>query len=136
MNIFRALQVCNDISRLYMYKDKIPFIPWNYSQFYQIRVQNVGTIIEAHRCEGHLSPTEFVPVNFWTNLFNTAGNHATVPLTFTVIFNNNGMLPHAPMQQDLRIHGLSARLIYNRMRKEHLNDWHKTIELQKQERRA
>ena len=129
MNIFQAIQICNDIKYLYKHKTAKPFIPLNYNQIYQIRVRDGSTVIESQRREKYLSPTEFVPVTFWTNLFNTAGNHATIPLEFTVVFNNNGLLPHAPMEQDLRIHGLPARLIYNRMRKEFLADWHKQIGL-------
>ena len=129
MNIFQALQICNDIKRLYKNKRTTPFVSWNYSQWYQIRVHGDGTVIESHRRDKSLSPTEFVPVTFWTNLLNTAGNHATIPLEFTVTFNNNGVLPHAPTEQNLRINGLPARLIYNRMRKEYLADWHKQIGL-------
>jgi hypothetical protein len=131
MNIFQTIQICNDIKKLYKNKGTTPFIPFNYNQFYQIRTHDGHAIVESQRREKYLSPTEFVPVNFWTNLFNIAGNHATVPLEFTVVFNNNGLLPHAPMEQDLRIHGLPARLIYNRMRKEFLADWHKQIGLRR-----
>ena len=132
MNIFQTYQICRDIKKLYKNKSNMPFLPWNWSTIYQIRVPGCGIIIESCRREKYLSPTEFVPDNFWTNLFNTAGNHATVPLEFTVLFNNNGLLPHAPMVRNMRIHGLPARLIYNTMRQEYLKDWHKTLKQQRE----
>ena len=127
MNIFQAIQICTDVKRLYKNKDKNTFVSWNWSDWYQIRVRDAGTIIESHRREKSLSPTEFVPCTFWTNLIGTAGYHATIPLAFTVTFNNNGLLPHAPMEADYMIEGFAARLIYNRMKKEYLKDWHATL---------
>jgi len=135
MNIFQALKIRKDITRLYQNKGQRQFIPFNYSNFYQIRIPNDRTIIESNRREKYFSPNEFIPCTFWTNLIGTAGNFATVPLTFTVVFNNNGMLPHAPMEQGLRIHGFAARLIYNKMKKEHLADWHKTLREQQGKRK-
>lgn len=127
MNVFQAIQICNDIKRLYKNKGKTEFVSWNYSNWYQIRVRDAGTIIESHRRDKSLSATEFVPCTFWTNLIGTAGYHATIPLEFTVTFNNNGLLPHAPMEKDTKINGFAARLIYNRMRNEYLKDWHATL---------
>lgn len=135
MNIFKAMQICGDIKRLYQNKGEDDFASWNYSNWYQIRTPNDGKILESHHREKSLSPSEFVPVNFWTTLIGTEGNHATIPQEFTVTFNNNGMLPHAPMEKDYVIHGIAARLIYNRIKKEHLADWHKTLKQQREKRK-
>ncbi len=132
MNIFKAIQICCDIENLYQNKELNNMIPWNYSNFYQIRIpKNNGatTIIESNRTESHFSATEFVPATFWTNLFGTAGNFATIPTTFTVKFNNDGSLPHATMEPNSMIHGLAARIIYNKMRKAYLDDWHATLRI-------
>lgn len=135
MNIFQSLQICNDIKQLYREKEQKPFLSRNYfNNEYQIRIPDV-TVISANRCEKSISTTEFVPFNWWTRLAGTAGERAIIPLTFTIIFNNNGMIPHAPVGQDYIVHGLAARLIYNRMKKEHLADWHRTLEKQHQEMR-
>lgn len=133
MNIFQAVRIRRDIKKLYRFKEQEPFLSWNYSNFYQIRIPDV-IVVEAHRCEKYISPDKFVPFNWWTSLIGTAGNYATIPLTFTITFNNNGMLPHAPMEPNYMIHGLAARLIYNTMKKEYLADWHKTLKKQHQER--
>ena len=133
MNILQALKIRSDIKQLYRNKEQKPFCSWNSSNCYQIRIPDVA-VLEAHRCEKYISSTEYVPCNWWTSLIGTAGYSATIPLTFTVTFNNNGMLPHAPKEPNYIIHGFAARLICNTMKKEYLADWHKTLKKQHLER--
>lgn len=134
MNIFQTYQICRDIKKLYKNKSNMPFLPWNWSTIYQIRVPGHGTIIESYRREKHLAYDEFVYANFWTSLIGTAGDFKTIPLTFTVTFyNKDGLLTHAPTESGIAIQGLNARLIYNTMRQEYLKDWHKTLKQQQEQ---
>ena len=136
MKIIQAIQICRDIEKLYQNKDTNKMTPYSWGNLYQIKMplkkSHFETIIESHRCDRHYSANEYVPTTFWTNLIGTAGNCATVPTTFTVMFNNNGVLPHAPNEKDLTIEGLPARLIYNKMKREYLKDWHATLKLQQE----
>ncbi|MBO7559634.1 MAG: hypothetical protein J6T27_00550 [Alphaproteobacteria bacterium] len=129
ISIFQAMQICNNIKDLYQNKNTNKMIPWNWSDLYQITMPGFGTIIESHRIERHISTKEYIVTTFWTNLIGTGGQAAIIPTTFTVTFNNKGILPHAPNNQDLIIHGLPARLIFHTMKKEYLRDWHKAIGL-------
>lgn len=121
MNIFQTIQICNDIKKLHRTKgiERIySNLPLYRSNWYKIKVLNDGTTIESGRTKKHISSDRFVRTNLFTLLFNTAGNYAVEPVTFTVIFNNNGLLPHAPTGENYRIRGLPARVIYNKMRRE------------------
>ena len=135
ISIFQAIKICRDIEKLYQNKSTNKMMSRNWGFLYGIQMPHFETIIESHRCDRHYSANEYVPTTFWTNLIGTAGNCATVPTTFTVMFNNNGVLPHAPNEKDLTIEGLPARLIYNKMKREYLKDWHATLKLQQEQQK-
>ena len=130
ISIFQAIQICRDIEELYQNKDTNKMIPCNWGNLYRIEMPHFETIIESHRCDRHYVANKYVPTTFWTNLIGTAGNQASVPTTFTVIFNNKGVLPHAPKGKNIEIEGLPARLIYNKMKRKYLKGRQATIKLQ------
>lgn len=121
MNIFQAKQICKDIENLHKTKGirrvyhRLPL--YQYTK-YSIDILNDTSKISASRSEKHLSADKYVPINLWTLITDTAGNYATIPLTFTVEITNKGLLPHAPAEK-CEISGMAARIIYNKMKKEY-----------------
>ena len=117
MKIIQAVQIWRDIEELYQNKGNNNITVWNRDNWYGINMPSFGTIIDAHRCPRHKKMKKTVAPTFWTKLIGTAGDSTTVPTTFTVTFNNSGVLPHAPNEKDAEIEGLPALLIYNKLKR-------------------
>ena len=123
MNIFQAMQICYDIKQLYsliyVKNDTVTlFEDYDYVQDYILKRKN-QCIIQASHYNKRRSHTDFVPFTKWNCCIKRAGNYKIIPENFTVCINNNGVLPHAPIDKDYTVRGLPAKIIYQKLRKEY-----------------
>lgn len=123
MNIFQAMQIYYDIKRLYSFiyikHDRVTlFEDDEHAQNYILKEKD-NCIIKASHYNKHRSDTEFVPFTKWNCYTKRAGNYKIIPENFTVCINNNGVLPHAPIDKDYTVRGLLAKIIYQKLRKEY-----------------
>ena len=111
--VLQALQTSSEIKQLC--KNKIIEPRWNpFLDSYGFTKRS--TELRTWCINKHLSCSEHVPVNFWTNLIGTAGNYATVHTTWTVEMYNSGILSSEYIGQHTYT-GLPARIIYTTMRR-------------------
>lgn len=111
--VLRALQMSREIKQLC--KDEIIEPRFSHSSG-SYGFTKLSTELRTWCIDKHLSCSQHVPVNFWTNLIGTAGDYATVHTNWTVEMYNSGILSSEYTGQHTYT-GLPARIIYTTMRR-------------------
>ena len=111
--VLQALQMSREIKQLCKYEIIEPRFSYSLGSY---GFTKRGTELRTWCTDKHLSCSEYVPVNFWTNLIGTAGDYATIHKNWTVELYNSGILASEYVGQHTYT-GLPARIIYNKMRR-------------------